>query len=231
MKQFLPEFKMFLDEEQLLDRSYFHLADEPQSIANYRAAREFLRSEAPWMGVMDALSDVQYGQQKLTDVPISLIDAAQAYAEQGIPHWVYYCCVPTGEYLNRFMDTPLPKVRMAGWTFYRLRAKGFLHWGFNYWNKLNDESAVDPFLDPTAGSSPGIPAGDPFVIYPGPDERPLDSIRWEVFAESLQDYALLQTAGISPDDELLKQIKSYKDFPRDEQWLDETRRRIILGRP
>ena len=48
---------------------------------------------------------------------------------------------------------------------------------------------------------------------------PIDSIRWEVFAESLQDYALLQTAGIKPDDALLAPLKSYADFPKDEAWL------------
>jgi hypothetical protein len=228
MKQFLPDFKKFLDQERLLDRSYFHLADEPQNLANYGAAREFLRREAPWIKVMDAVQDIEIAEQKLTDIPVCLVSVAGAYEDEDIPHWVYFCCVPTGDYLNRFMDTPLPKIRMAGWTFYRLRANGFLHWGFNYWNKLNDESAVNPFVDATAGSSPGIPAGDPFVIYPGPDGRPLDSIRWEVFAESLQDYALLQTAGISPDDESLDEIKSYKDFPKSEPWLDETRRRILL---
>jgi hypothetical protein len=228
MKQFLPEFKRFLDDEKLLERSFFHLADEPQNLDNYRAAREFLRREAPWMKVMDAVQDVHIARQKLTDVPVALINVAEAYAEEGIPHWVYFCCIPTGEYLNRFMDTPLPKIRMSGWTFYRLRASGFLHWGYNYWNKLNEESAVNPFADATAGSSPGIPAGDPFVIYPGPDEQPLDSIRWEVFAESLQDYALLQTAGIQPDDELLMPIKSYKDFPKTERWLNDARRKILL---
>jgi hypothetical protein len=228
MKQFLSEFKKFLDDEHLLTHSYFHLADEPESLDNYRAAREFLRHEAPWMEVLDAVQNVHIAKQQLTDMPVSLLSVADKYAEEGIPHWVYFCCVPTGEYLNRFLDTPLPKIRMAGWTFYRLRAKGFLHWGYNFWNKLGgDYSAVDPFVDATAGSSPGIPAGDPFVVYPGPDGRPVDSIRWEVFAESLQDYALLQSAGISPDDNLLKQIESYKDFPRTEQWLDETRRRIL----
>jgi hypothetical protein len=161
-----------------------------------------------------------------------LVNVAEGYAEQGIPHWVYFCCGPTGKYLNRFMDTPLPKIRMAGWTFYRLRAKGFLHWGFNYWNDLQKpERPVDPFHDPSAAGSPYIPAGDPFVIYPGPDDRPLDSIRWEVFAESLQDYALLQTAEITPDDRLLNEIKSYENFPKTEEWLDKARRRILLGEP
>ena len=51
------------------------------------------------------------------------------------------------------------------------------------------------------------------MIYPGKD-GPIDSIRWEVFAESLQDYAILQTAGIKPDDPLLAPLKSYADFPK-----------------
>jgi hypothetical protein len=71
-----------------------------------------------------------------------------------------------------------------------------------------------------------IPYGDPFMIYPGPD-GPLDSIRWEVFAESLQDYALLQSAGISVDDPLLADIKSYADFPKREDWITQRLRQIL----
>ncbi|RIK75229.1 MAG: hypothetical protein DCC67_15580 [Planctomycetota bacterium] len=233
LQQLLPQWKKFLDEERLLPHCYFHLADEPQNLENYRAAREFLRREAPWMRVMDAVQDVAVARQGLTDVPVALLNVSQSYAAAGIPHWVYYCCVPTGRHLNRFMDTPLPKIRMAGWTFYRLQAQGFLHWGYNYWSKLNDdqEQPIDPFTDAAAGASPGIPAGDPFVVYPGPDGRPLDSIRWEVFAESLQDYALLQSAGIRPDDALLAPIKSYEEFPKSQAWLDEARRAILLSAP
>jgi hypothetical protein len=232
LKQFLPEFKAFLDKEGLLEHSYFHLSDEPgpgQHLANYKRARQILRDLAPWMKVMDALSDVEYGRQGLTDIPIPLVSAAQAYIDERIPHWVYYCCVPTGEWLNRFLDTPLTKIRMSGMIFYRLKADGFLHWGFNYWHRMEQEIAVDPFFDNTGGG--GVPAGDPFVIYPGGDGKPMDSIRWEVFAESLQDYAILQTAGISPDDPMLADIKSYKDFPRQEEWIRRTIEQVLRKPP
>ena len=43
------------------------------------------------------------------------------------------------------MDTPLPKIRMSGMLFYRLGAKGFLHWGYNYWHKMESEEMGDPF--------------------------------------------------------------------------------------
>jgi hypothetical protein len=227
LKQFLPEFKAFLDKEGLLEGSYFHLSDEPghEDIDNYRRAREILRELAPWMKMMDALSSIEYGRQRVTDIPIPLVSAAQAYIDERIPHWVYYCCAPTGEWLNRFLDTPLTKVRMSGMIFYRLRAEGFLHWGFNYWHRMEQEVVVDPFADSTGGG--GVPAGDPFVIYPGKDGKPIDSIRWEVFAESLQDYAILQSAGVNPDDPMLADIKSYKEFPRQEEWIRRTIEQVL----
>ena len=215
LRQFLPSFHQFLQEEKLLECSYFHLSDEPaaEHIANYRRARQTLHELAPWMKVMDALSDVEYGRQTLTDMPIPMVSAAQAYIDEKIPHWVYYCCAPRGPYLNRFLDTPLAKIRMSGWLFYRLRAQGFLHWGYNCWQKLEQDAMIDPFTEGAAGLWPDIPYGDPFVVYPGPD-GPLDSIRWEVFAESLEDYAMLQTAGVDPDDPLLDGIRTYADFPQ-----------------
>jgi hypothetical protein len=230
LDQFLPEFYKFLETEGLLENSYFHLSDEPGSgkhIANYKRARQILRDKAPWMKVMDALSDIQYGRQGLTDIPIPMVSSAQAYIDEKIPHWVYYCCAPQGEWVNRFMDTPLPKVRMSGMLFYRLGAKGFLHWGYNYWHKMEREDIGDPFTDASNGAWPDIPYGDPFEIYPGANGQPMDSIRWEVFAEALQDYAILQTAGIKPEDVLLADIKSYAKFPKSEEWIQNTLETIL----
>jgi hypothetical protein len=229
LRQFLPAFHAFLVTEGLLETSYFHLSDEPgsgQHVENYRQARKVLHELAPWMKVLDALSDIRYGREGLTDMPVPIVDAAQAYIEAQIPHWVYFCCGPRGPWLNRFMDTPLSKIRMSGWLFYRLGARGFLHWGFNYWHKIEQEAVTDPFTEGDAAAWPGIPYGDPFVVYPG-ENGPMDSIRWEVFAESLQDYAILQTAGIAPSDPLLKDIRTYADFPKAEEWLRSTLTTIL----
>jgi len=46
-------------------------------------------------------------------------------------------------------------------------------------------------------------------------------LRWEVFALSLQDYALLQTAGVKPDSALLSDMHSYTQYPRDAEWIQE----------
>ena len=116
---------------------------------------------------------------------------------------------------------------MSGWLFYRLGAKGFLHWGFNYWHTMEQERDHRPVPRRVERDAyPGIPYGDPFVIYPGTD-GPIDSIRWEVFAESLQDYAILQTAGIAPSDAMLADIKTYADFPKDPEWLSKALRKVL----
>ncbi len=229
LEQYLPAWHTFLLKEKLLRHSWFHLSDEPgaaDDVDRYRKAREWLRELAPWMKVMDALSDIEYGRQGLTDTPIPVISAAQAYIDEGIPHWVYFCCGPRGPYLQRLLDTPLTTIRMSGWLFYRLRADGFLHWGYNYWHAMEQERLVDPFSELCGEAWPGIPPGDPFLVYPGPT-GPMDSIRWEVFAESLQDYALLQTLLISPDDLLLADIKGYADFPRDADWIKARLARLL----
>lgn len=87
---------------------------------------------------------------------------------------------------------------------------------------------IDPFDEQAGDAWPGWAYGDTFVVYPGPD-GPIDSIRWEVFAESLQDYSLLQAAGVSPDDPILAQIEDYAQFPKNEDWI-QTRRREVLAR-
>ena len=227
LRQFFPEFKAFLDRERLLDGSYFHLSDEPHAdhIENYRKARQILHELAPWLKTMDALSSIEYGKQGVTDMPIPIVSSAQAYIDAKIPHWVYYCTGPRGKWLNRFCDTPLAKIRMSGWLFYRLEARGFLHWGYNFWNKESSEELLDPFSDATAGGA--YPAGDPFVVYPGKDGTMLDSIRWEVFAESLQDYAILQTADVRPNDPMLAEIKSYEDFPKAEGWIRQATETVL----
>jgi hypothetical protein len=48
-------------------------------------------------------------------------------------------------------------------------------------------------------------------------------------AESLQDYALLQTVEIKPDDAMPADIGDYNDFPKTETWLRNIRNKILLS--
>ena len=231
LAQYLPQLHEFLRAEKLLDDSYFHISDEPQGaehIEGYRAARAILRKLAPWMQVMDALSHVEYGRENLTDLPVASIETALEFVAENIDCWAYYCCYPRGKFLNRLLDTPLPKIAMHSFLLYRWPFQGFLHWGFNYWYQQATRTLVDPFAVQDAGSWPNWAYGDPFVVYPGA-EGPIDSIRWEIFAESLQDMALLQTLGIERDGELLKELRSFEDFPKTQTWRDNARHELFAS--
>ncbi|MBM3493768.1 MAG: DUF4091 domain-containing protein [Armatimonadetes bacterium] len=213
LRRLLPELRAFLDEEGVLDRSFFHVSDEPgtEHLANYRAAREMLREIAPWMKVCDALSHVEFGRLGLTDIPIPSINAAREYADEGIPAWTYFCCGPRGRYLNRLMDTPLAKIRTAGRLLHKLGAQGFLHWGYNYWYRSQTRDLINPFEEQAGGAWPGWPYGDPFVVYPGAD-GPLVSIRWEVWGGAMQDLAILRQMGIGSDHPEMASIEGYDAF-------------------
>jgi hypothetical protein len=231
LQQFIPAFRQFLLSENILEMSLFHCADEPDGetqIADYRQARALLKEVAPWMKVIDAMSDPHFAVERLSDMPVPSIETARQFALANCPAWVYFCCGPRDRYLQRLLDTPLAKIRMAGWLFYKLQAKGFLHWGYNYWFVLCTGTPVNPFIDSSAAHWPGMPTGDAFVVYPGAD-GPIDSIRWEVFSESLQDYALLQSVGIKADDDMLADIKDYNDFPKTETWWRNIRHKILLS--
>lgn len=226
LAQFLPEFKKYLTKRKLMDVSLFHLSDEPHKkhLDAYRAARAVLAEYAPWMKVFDALSDVDFAGE--VDMPVSSIHAALNFKKAGVDCWCYFCCQPRGRYINRLLDTPLSKVRMSGWLFYKLGMKGFLHWGFNYWHQCHQRNLIDPFTVSDAFKWPTWPHGDPFIVYPGPD-GPLESIRGRVFALSLQDYALLQTLGIQPDDKRLAKLENFQDFPRQHDWTTKLRRQLL----
>lgn len=229
LAQFLPAFHRFLVAERLLDKSFFHLSDEPhgdEHLANYRCARVLLRELAPWMRVMDALSDIRYGREGLTDIPVPIIRTAKQFADEKISSWCYYCCEPRGRYLNRLLDTPLVKLRMGGWLFYRFDFDGFAHWGYNYWYQSQTRRLIDPFTVTDGCNWPGWAYGDTHVVYPGAD-GPIDSIRWEIFAESLQDYQLLQTLGVPRDGTLLAPLRDLDDFPKDALWLTTRRRQLL----
>lgn len=229
LAQFLPELKAFIQRENIADRSFFHVSDEPhgeEPLANYKAARALLKELAPWMKTMDALSEIVYGREKVTDMPIPSIQVTKAFMEENIPCMTYFCCGPRGTYLNRLIDTPLPKIRMSGWLFYRFKALGFLHWGYNYWYQSQTRNLIDPFAESSGLAWPGWAYGDTFVVYPGP-QGPIDSIRWEIFGLSLQDYALLQNLAVPPDGPSLRSLRDFNDFPKKLSWSLRARQQLL----
>ena len=85
---------------------------------------------------------------------------------------------------------PSVRNRVLGVLLYKYDAKGFLHWGHNFWYSQYSKHPIDPFKVTDAGGN--FPAGDSFVVYPGKGGKPLNSLRHIVFADAFQDLRALR---------------------------------------
>lgn len=229
LSQLLPELEAFLRKEKIVKNSLFHISDEPhgdEARKAYLDAKKMVLEIAPSLRFIDAVSQIEFGRERIIDVPVPSISTALDFYREQIESWCYYCCGPRGEFLNHLMDTPLAKIAMHGFLFYKWPFKGFLHWGYNYWSKSQSREQIDPYTVSDGTQWPGWAYGDTFLVYPGPD-GPIDSIRWEVFAEAMQDYALLQTLNFDKADILINDIESFSKFPKNYEWRIAVRKKLL----
>ena len=134
---------------------------------------------------------------------------------------------PRGPYPARLLDTPLAKLRLTAWLCYRFGLRGLLADGYNDWRT---GGGVDPFTESCGGAWPAISPGELFFVYPGP-EGPLDSIRWEVFAEGLADRSILGLQSVQPGGRLLAAVHSFHHFPKNAGWLRGAKAQLISTDP
>jgi hypothetical protein len=183
----LTQLEEHLKQKGWLKKSFIHVSDEP-SVRNVQSWKQFSRAikrAAPGLKHIDATETTGLdGHLNVWVIkPNNFIENYNYYTavqkKKGNELWFYTCINPKGEYPNRFIDYPLIKVRLMHWFNWRYKLSGYLHYGFNRWTK-------NPFAD----TEEGAPAGDRFIIYPGKD-GPINSIRWEMSRESIEDYEYL----------------------------------------
>lgn len=226
LEAFLPALRHELtqlgyDQEHV----YFHISDEPspEHLENYHTALGQASDLLEGCPILDALSSYDFYRQGLVRIPVCADDHIQPFADAQVPNlWVYYCCVQGDRVPNRFFAMPSYRNRIMGVLVYLYNIQGFLHWGFNFYNSKYSLHTIDPFR--CADGDLGFPAGDPFLVYPGPDKNPISSIRAEVQDDALLDLRALQTleALTSRDhvEELIHTLAgtetiTFTDYPRD----------------
>ncbi len=193
LEQLLPALRRHLDSVWDPARVVYHVSDEPapEHEAQYRAARAVVADLLAGARVMDAVSDVRYVENGLVDRPIAATDQVEQFLEARVPElWVYYCLTQHRDVANRFIGMPSARHRVLGSQVFAAGVSGLLHWGFNFYYSARARRFVDPFVDASADGT--MPAGDPFIVYPGPGLRPLESIRHRVAAQSMDDHRALQ---------------------------------------
>lgn len=80
--------------------------------------------------------------------------------------------------------------RVLGLHLYANDIIGFLHWGFNFYYNYDSRYMINPFLN-TADRNV-YASGCPFLVYPGEDGKPMESMRLKVLKEAMQDLRALQ---------------------------------------
>lgn len=140
---------------------------------------------------MDALSSYAFYEEGLVKKPVVSEDHLEPFVEHGVKGlWTYYCTGQALKVPNRFMFMPSARNRILGTLLYKYDIEGFLHWGFNFYYSQYSLHPIDPFRVTDSGEA--FPSGDPFLVYPGPEGTPWDSIRGEVLKEAQQDLRLLR---------------------------------------
>lgn len=190
---FLQELKDFLTVSGRSSRCYFHISDEPSlpMLDDYRRAKESVAAVLDGFPLIDALSSYAFYEKGVVSRPIPSNDHIDSFLENGVEHlWTYYCCAQGNKVSNRFIAMPSQRNRILGCQLFKYRIEGFLQWGYNFWYSQLSREEIDPFLD--TGARCSFPAGDAFLVYPGPDGQPIPSLRQMVFLEALQDMRALQ---------------------------------------
>ena len=242
-----PEYKNFLTQllPQLLavfrengltpEKTFFRVSDEPTAkmVDDYRDASTLLNSLLEGYPVIDALSNIEFYRMGLIRRPIPAVDEVEEFAAENLEHrWTYYAGNWRNNSPGRAYGMPSLRNRVLGILLYIYRMEGFLHWGYNFWYSVGSENQhLDPYLNTDADTA--FCGGSSYLVYPGKD-GPVDSLRYEVFNEAMQDLRACQylesLAGRDKVMELIQQGASFRVgmtyHPKDAEWLLDLRERI-----
>jgi len=239
---FLPAFVAHLREKKWLEKTVFHICDEPSNhnVMAWREASRFIHQHAPELRRIDAIETTHCQDRLEVWVPkldhlSTWLDTYQEAQRRGCELWFYTVGIfQKGSTPNKTVDVPLIESRIMHWLNYRYGMKGYLHWGLNAWTE-----------DPVG--NPGKHRGDGWHVYPKQGGL-LNSLRWEQMRNGLQDYECLwllenRIAGIRATlnprvaemieparrgvEIALQVIRTCSDYTRDPEVLYAARRQAI----
>lgn len=235
IEQFAAAFSAYADRKGIRERCFLHVSDEPAAtmMYTYGKAAKIIRKNFPNFKIIDALSAFGLYKFGLIKFPIPANDHVEHFIGKVPELWTYYCSAQGSKYVsNRLFAMPNERNRVLGLQLYKFNVKGFLHWGYNFYYSQYSKKVIDPFE--TADADGKFQAGDSFVVYPGKDGNPLDSLRLHVFYDALQDMRALQLleSKIGYDKTLaileqgLAKPITFSEYPHDPRWLEAVRERV-----
>ncbi len=215
------ELEAHLEQKGWLDEAFVYWFDEPDPKDYEFVSNGFrkLKAAAPRLRRM-LTEQVEEGLVGGPNIwcPVSHHydhEDAERRRREGEHFWWYVCTGPKAPYCTLFIDHPATELRVWLWQTWKRKVEGILVWATNYWTS----GAAYP--DPAAPQNPYEDAmgwvsgystergtkrpwgnGDGRFIYPPeaaadaqqPEtvlDGPVDSIRWEMLRDGIEDYEYL----------------------------------------
>lgn len=225
-------------ERGLLEHAYFYGMDEAPHDMLYavKVISDHIKQAFPDIPIATTAFDFTLGERSQADnidiwVPIIheyQNEVADAARERGKTVWWYNCKTPAHPYPNQFTEYPAIEQRlMHGAMSAKYEVEGFLYYSFfRAWRLQGtpERQAIDsgPYTewDPCAlaFSEYDLYNGEGYMAYPGPNGRPLASVRLENFRDGFEDLAWWQILQGQVETLLVRE----KDLTSTEQrWLKE----------
>lgn len=235
LKCFIPELVNVLKEEKIEGNTFFHMSDEPR-INHIEAYEKAYKQIKPLIGnikTIDALSEYGFYEKGLVEYPVTCTSSIDEFLKHKVKNqFVYYCCGQINLLSNRLLSMPSHRNRIMGVQMYMNNIKGFLHWGYNFYNSELSAYKINPYKTTSGDSS--FPSGDAFSVYPG-ENGALLSLRALVFYEGLQDICVLKLLEKYIGFEAVKEFVNkeageeitFCNYPRNSHFLHELRQKII----
>jgi hypothetical protein len=189
---FLPALRDHVRSMPWKNSFWMHIADEvtTANAGRYLDGLSAVRSVWPEVRIADA-NNIQDSQETVAGKQSFLIPSLiiadenrQYYADQkthGKEFWLYTANIPTGSYLNRFIDQPVYAQREMMWYGYQLGATGYLHWGYNDWRYFIDDQDTK---------------GDGWIVKWDKEHGSIKpTIRLSALRDGVEDWELLKIVG------------------------------------
>lgn len=235
LRAFLTELTKWIEQKGIASKVIFHISDEPHASDKeyYLKAKNSIADLLEGYFVTDALSDFELYKEGIVEHPVVSNDKMDYFIGQGAENlWTYYCCAQKYKVANRFFSMPSYRNRILGLQLYKFDVKGFLHWGYNFYNSQFSLEKINPFI--VSDACEAFPSGDAFLVYPSREGKALQSIRLKVLAEAFYDYrALKYLESLAGREFTLGLIEecgggeiTFTDYPHGEQFILQLRKRV-----
>lgn len=192
LQAYLPAFLDFAERMGISDHLLFHISDEPKDFQanDYSRALSVVKEYLAGHTVGDALSHYALYEKGLVETPVVATDYANDFYGNCDNMMLYYTGGrPNALLSNRTLTSSPQKTRILGVQLYKYRAKGFLHWGYNYYYGRMCHGVFNPMQDPLGYRN--MPAVS-YLVYPTFDRDVAPSIREMQMRDAMSDYSALK---------------------------------------